>query len=95
MPDMNSDIEDRWEADVKEARKECNICGRLWPHHEFACSYMIDAANLSKIRVAAIDVIAEYDKWAEDANDGEFALYKEDDIHTAILNLRRAVQRGR
>lgn len=40
------------------------------------------------LRKAAEKVVDEYHKWSEDANDGEFALWRREDLVNAIIALR-------
>ena len=51
------------------------------------------AANVSQSDVisAAMDVWEVYDGLCKDANDGTFALWSEEDLQAALVNLGRAL----
>ncbi len=44
-----------------------------------------------EIERAAAEVLAEHDLWAEDANDGEFAIWRRDNFMASFVSLRRAL----
>jgi len=43
------------------------------------------------LRRAASQVLHEYDLWAEDANDGEFAIWSRDEFMASFMRLRAAL----
>ncbi len=44
-----------------------------------------------RLRKAASQVLHEYDLWAEDANDGEFAIWSRDEFMASFMRLRTAL----
>ena len=53
---------------------------------------MSQPENRIGVREAAEQVLREYDLWAEDANDGEFALWSSDRLMAAFMRLREALR---
>ena len=51
------------------------------------------AAWAADARDAAARVVDEYHKWSEDANDGEFAIWRSEDLINAIIALRSLLAR--
>ena len=51
-------------------------------------SNIVGGSDLVRLQKAADDVIDAYHRESEDANDGEFALWKADDLINAIIRLR-------
>ena len=49
--------------------------------------------QLETLREAAAKTLHEYDLWAEDANDGEFAIWSRDEFMESFMTLRQALQR--
>lgn len=47
--------------------------------------------QLEALREAAAKTLHEYDLWAEDANDGEFAIWSRDEFMASFLGLRKAL----
>ncbi len=50
--------------------------------------------EVDRYREALIEVLHEYDLWAEDANDGEFAIWSRDNFMAAFVKARRALVGG-
>ena len=47
--------------------------------------------QLETLRAAAVKTLHEYDLWAEDANDGEFAIWSREEFMASFIVLRRAL----
>jgi len=50
-------------------------------------------ARVAELEEAGNRVVDEYHKWSEDANDGEFAIWRSEDFINAILALRALLAR--